>query len=72
MTTYDVSAGHIADYTGEAYCGACFLEAFALAVAEKQACSIFPDADAWTGFFYVTQDFTRFLRALNERAGKQT
>ena len=72
MITYDFSAGHIADYTGEAYCRACFLEAFALAMTEKPKCSVFPGADVWTGFFYVTQDFTGFLRALNERAGQQT
>ena len=68
MLTYDVSSGHISDYTSEAYCRACFLEAFALAMADKPENDSYPCPEAWLGFFHVTQDFTAFMRALNQRA----
>ena len=68
MLKYDVSGGHISDYTNEAYRRACFLEAFAQAMADKPDNDSYPCADAWLGFFLVTQDFTEFLRAINARA----
>jgi hypothetical protein len=68
MSTYDVTGGHISDYTSEAYYRACFLEAFALAVSERADNDALPNADAWKGLFLVTLDFTEFLRALNARA----
>ena len=68
MFTYDVSVGHIYDYTSEAYYRACFLEAFAQAMADKPENDSYPRPDAWLGFFLVTQDFTEFLRAIKEKA----
>jgi hypothetical protein len=72
MPAYDVSAGHISDYTAEAYCRACFMEAFALAVTEKPRGAAFPGLEAWMGFFYVAQDYTALLKAINERAQRET
>jgi hypothetical protein len=68
MLTYDVRSGCLADYTSEAYYRACFLEAFALGMAEKSDDDVFPGTDAWTGFLLVAQDFSAFMRAINERA----
>jgi hypothetical protein len=71
VITCDFSSGPISDYTGEAYCRARFLEAFALALSEKSECSVFPDAETWTGFFYVAQDFADFMRALHKKVQEE-
>jgi hypothetical protein len=66
--TPDVSGGHLSDYTSEAYCRACFLEAFALAVSGMEPGDAFPGKDVWTGFFHATLDLSQLLKAINERA----
>jgi hypothetical protein len=71
MITPDVSTGHIADYVSEAYHRASFLQIFALVMAERPECSTYPENEEWMGFYYVTGDLTRLLRAINDRASKE-